>query len=96
MLSDSAWCLADWIPLWTSCWEWRSCCGFLDMQLFHVLLLFIKTIYIYIYDYQLVSPCARSKPPLSCLSGFTTLPCKTVYLIIPSQSSGRTLASQMH
>lgn len=45
--------------------------------------------------YQLTSPLPRSNPPLSCLSGLTTFPSKMVYLTIPSQSSGLTLASQM-
>ena len=46
--------------------------------------------------HQLTSPFFRSKPPLSCRAGFTTFPCSTVNLTIPSQSSGRTLASHMH
>ena len=44
---------------------------------------------------QLTSPFSRSHPPLNCLSGFTSFPFSTVYLMIPSQSSGRTLASQI-
>lgn len=46
--------------------------------------------------YQLTSPFVLSNPPLSCLSGLTTFPCSTVYFMIPSQSSGRTRASQIH
>jgi hypothetical protein len=46
--------------------------------------------------HQLISCLDLSNPPLSCLSGFTTFPCNTVYRIIFSQSSGRTLASHMH
>lgn len=46
--------------------------------------------------YQLRSPFPRSKPPLNWLSGFTTLPCRTVNFTSPSQSCGFTLAIQMH
>ena len=49
-----------------------------------------------IYIHQLVNPFPLSKPPLSCLSGLTTFPCKTVYLMMASQSSGLTLANQIH
>lgn len=46
--------------------------------------------------YQLTKPLSLSNPPRNCLSGFTTLPWSTVNLMIPSQSSGLTLASQIH
>lgn len=46
--------------------------------------------------HQLVTPLPRSHPPLSCLSGFTIFPSRTVNLTIRSQSSGLTLASQIH
>jgi len=46
--------------------------------------------------HQLTTSRTRSKPPLSCDPGFTILPCRTVNLTIPSQSSGLTLDSHMH
>lgn len=45
--------------------------------------------------YQLIRPLDLSKPPLSWLSGFTSLPLRIVYRIKFSQSSGFTLASQI-
>ena len=57
----------------------------------------INAIYIHANQlfYQLVNPRSRSNPPRNCDPGLSTLPCKTVYLMIFSHSSGRTRASQI-